>query len=379
MMGRTDRSAPRATGILIITSILAPYRVAWFDELAKRHDVTVAYTRETAKDIRTEWLSRTAERCTLERLNSWIPIPGIGPALFERLRDPRFSVVILDGYSPAANILAGIFLRAMKRQYYINVDGPSLKSRTHLFKVLVKKMLFAAPTRFLCSSASAREYLVKIGVSEDRIHIHPFTSLRSKDILAAPFTVAEKMHLRSTLGLQGKRLVLAVGRFVPVKRFDLLIQSWAAMPNDYQLCIVGGGPEEVNYRRQIEQLELGNVLLVPFQSASGLTLYYQAADLFVLPSAGDVWGLVIVEAMANGLPVISTDKCVAAVELITNHVNGYVFKQIDDHRLAGKLKELLTDEQSLARMGAKSLEIIRPYTIENMALIHLALFEEALS
>lgn len=375
MMKRFRASAARNREILIITSILSPYRVAWFDELAKTCDVTVVYARETAKDIRTEWLSKAAERCVVEKLDSWTPLPGVGPRFFDRIRDPRFSAVILDGYSPATNVIAGLYMRVRRRRFYINIDGPSIKPRGRVMQRMVKQLLFAAPTRFLCSSIAARDYLLSLGASPDRTFIHPFTSLRAEDILESPLTQADKSGNRSALGLTAERVVLAVGRFVPVKRFDILIRAWESMPSEYLLCIVGDGPEKENYQAEIARLKLGNVVLVPFQDAADLRRYYQAADVFVLPSAGDVWGLVINEAMANGLPVISTQQCIAATELVTA-ANGYVFDHIDEHVLVSKLMTMLGDQQTLDRMGAASLEIIKPYTIENMAAIDLQAIEE---
>ena len=88
----------------------------------------------------------------------------------------------------------------------------------------------------------------------------------------------------------------------------------------------------------------------------------------------DIWGLVINEAMAYGLPVITTDRCVAGLELVEEGVNGSIVPVGDDAALAGKMKEILSSD--LEKMGTASLEKIRAYTIENMAKAHVAIFEK---
>ena len=101
--------------------------------------------------------------------------------------------------------------------------------------------------------------------------------------------------------------------------------------------------------------------------------YYKAADLLVLPTHSDVWGLVINEAMACGLPVVNTDKCVAGMELIKNGVNGYIVPIKQQKPLAEAVNAVLGGD--FAAMGAAALETIRSYSLENMAKVHMEIFE----
>lgn len=82
-------------------------------------------------------------------------------------------------------------------------------------------------------------------------------------------------------------------------------------------------------------------------------------------------GLVVNEAMANGLPVITTDKCVAGLELIRDGENGYIVPVENVDILAGKITVLLQNDSLRKIMAQKSLEYIKRYTIENMAVAHL--------
>ena len=110
-----------------------------------------------------------------------------------------------------------------------------------------------------------------------------------------------------------------------------------------------------------------------FKKKEKLADYYKAADLLVLPTESDVWGLVINEAMACGLPIVTTDRCVAGLELVEDGVNGYLVPVDDREALAEKIRLVLSADYR--EMGVRSLEKIRPYTLENMARSHVEIFE----
>ena len=92
----------------------------------------------------------------------------------------------------------------------------------------------------------------------------------------------------------------------------------------------------------------------------------------MLPTWSDVWGLVINEAMAYGLPIVTTDRCVAGVELVENGVNGYIVPARDRDALTEAVNRVLAEDYRT--MGKAYLEKIRPYTIENMAKAHMEIF-----
>ena len=92
------------------------------------------------------------------------------------------------------------------------------------------------------------------------------------------------------------------------------------------------------------------------------------ADLFVLPTREDIWGLVINEAMAKGLPVITTEKCGAGLELIQNGINGQIVKSDDISAIKDAILFWANqNEKARNRAGEKSLQAIKYYSIERMA------------
>ena len=86
-----------------------------------------------------------------------------------------------------------------------------------------------------------------------------------------------------------------------------------------------------------------------------------------MPTSGDVWGLVINEAMANGLPIVSTDKCTASLELLKQKECGILFKVGDGEGLRCSLEKVLYNEELRYRMANNCLSVIQQYSIKGMA------------
>ncbi len=123
-----------------------------------------------------------------------------------------------------------------------------------------------------------------------------------------------------------------------------------------------------------KKLALKNVHFIGFQDKDTLQKYYRAADVFVFPTREDIWGLVINEAMANGLPVITTNKCVAGMELIRGNGRIISAESVEEIREAMKDYEKM-EKRRLKNESVKSLEIIKNYSIENMAKEYINVFK----
>lgn len=362
--------------VLFLTNYASPYRVHFYDELAKSMDVTVLFTDrvEDQKNRSADWFVSGGgayrpvqlSRCVAHFLDENLCLD-----VTEWLKKP-YDAIVICGYSSPTAILAMRWLRRRKIPFYMEVDGGLIRQERKI-KYLFKRSLVRKADQWLSSGRYTTEFLVHYGAEKSRIHVYPFSSVFEKDILPAVPSAAEKQALKEELGVPEKRMVLAIGQFIRRKGFDILMHAACALNKDVGIYIVGGEPTE-EYLQMRASLGLDNVHFVGFQKKEALSRYYRAADLFVLPTREDIWGLVINEAMAYGLPVITTDRCVAGLELVEEGVNGSIVPVEDAAALAGKMKELLSSD--LEKMGTASLEKIRAYTIENMAKAHVAIFEK---
>jgi len=150
-----------------------------------------------------------------------------------------------------------------------------------------------------------------------------------------------------------KKCLLAVGRLVTEKNFDFLIRAFKKVVSLYPgviLKIVGSGPEEGELHSLIESLALKEyVELLTSVPQEKLAKLYAACDLFVHPMKDETWGMVIIEAMAMGKPVVAIDSA-GPKEIVIDGQTGYLVKP-SLVAFAEKINELLASPQEMRRMG----------------------------
>lgn len=155
------------------------------------------------------------------------------------------------------------------------------------------------------------------------------------------------------------RIVLAVGRLVHAKGFDLLLQAWAMVAPtfpDWRLVIVGDGDERATLESQIHAGGLEASVQMP-GATTNIEAYYRDAAIFCLSSRYEGFGLVLLEAMAYGLPVISTNCEAGPRELVRNGENGLLVDTENPVPISGALRRLFRDpetRQTLAEGARKT-------------------------
>ena len=353
--------------LLVISSYPAPYRVAVFRGLAAYFSLDVFFEFIEDQSRAAEWFVQGEEYKVLNT-------PKNRASFEECVRElKRYDMVLAYDYNNSnARRLMRVCIR-QKMPYIINCDGAFI--RRHWLKDVVKRYYISHARACFASGFHAEKYFLHYGARKEDIFFHSFTSLYARDILREVPSEEEKAALRRELGLEAGPLVLTIGQFIERKGFDVLLEAWEKMPAGTQLVMLGGGGLEEEYRKQIRRLDLTGVTLRGFEKKERVFMYYRAADLFVLPTREDIWGLVVNEAMACGLPVVSTNRCIAAMELIEEGVNGSVVPVNDEAALAGAMKQILSDTVLRQRIAANNLERIHSCTLENIVASHRRVLE----
>ena len=361
--------------VLFITNYAAPYRVHFFDELGKYMDVTVLFSDpvEQVTHRSKDWFEDSQggyHAVQLRSVKHTRNDENLCPDVISWLKKP-YDAVVVSGYSSPTVILAMAYMKLHRIPFYMEVDGGLIREESSL-KYRLKKTLVSLPDRWLSTGEYTTRYLTHYGAQAEKVSVYPFSSLYRADILDRIPSQQEKADIRRELGISEKKVVLSIGQFIHRKAFDILIQSAAALDSDTGIYIIGGSPTQ-EYLKLCQEYNVKNVHFLDFMKKEKLIHYYKAADLFVLPTREDIWGLVINEAMAFGLPIVTTDRCVAGLELVQDGENGYIVPVEDVQALAQRMKDVLRGDHS--QMGAVSLEKIRNYTIENMVKSHISVFE----
>jgi glycosyltransferase involved in cell wall biosynthesis len=218
---------------------------------------------------------------------------------------------------------------------------------------IIERLTMRLPDGIVAISQKTRIDLIKRGkVRSERIDVIPVGIDLERIVKIAPARESTD--------------VLFAGRLIHEKRVDLLLNAIAVAKKEIPTitcAIIGDGPE----RGLLEDLavKLGveeNVSFTGFVDQDGLTAYMKASKVFVLPSIREGFGLVIVEANACGLPVISIRHDMSAVrELVEDGVNGFLVNDISSREIAEAITKLVTDEALRKRLAENGFAMAKKY------------------
>lgn len=367
--------------IVIFSDNVAPYRIQWAEELAKEYDVTFAYVKEKDSGRNDSWLVKSSNKVKLVKLPATvIKNRAFSLAIIEYIMKWQCDVVIFDGYGTIPNMLGMVYMNRLHKKFFVNVDGVTLDALDTRLKKVVKRTIFGSYGYFLCSSDFTKKSICNVNISPDRCIVHNFSSIHEKDILTHVPTTCDRAKMRNRLGLDNLITVIAVGRFLKLKQFDMLIKAFQPFDESYQLLIIGEGAEKAAYEDLIKTEKLLHTRIISFMEFDALRDYYIASDVLVLPSYSEVWGLVVNEGMGCGaLPAIVSDRCVVGYSLVEDGEAGFQFEYNNMLDLRKKLGILLEDNNLREKMSQSALEKIKDYTIERMARVHIKWIESKMS
>ncbi|UKT66154.1 glycosyltransferase family 4 protein [Pedobacter mucosus] len=193
----------------------------------------------------------------------------------------------------------------------------------------------------------------------------------------------ESKALRNSLNvLENEILILFAGKLEDKKNPLLLLSAFKKLNKaNTHLLYVGNGFLEKELKekafRHFGKLNTGlaqddkplKIHFMDFQNQTQMPMIYQACDLFCLPSQGpgETWGLAVNEAMACGKALLVSDKVGCAENLVENGINGYIFESNSQSDLQEKLTLLINNKSLLKKMGKKSAQIIKDWSIEMQA------------
>jgi len=270
-------------------------------------------------------------------------------------------------------------------QYYLSLlglmlaeeFGVGLEIQVHGFekysglrKIIVKYVLPRADAVRAVSQRLKKQLIDGFGVKSEKVTVVPIYSPMNGQQSAAD-------KARDN----GRFIFLTVGRLVLVKNITLQVKAMAEIIKKYpnaELWVAGDGPERKNLKKKIEKLKLSeNVKLLGQKSREELRDIYGQADVFILTSDSEGWGLAVVEAASYGLPVIMTDVGCAG-EVIKNGESGLVIPVGGGEILTEAMAELLADKALRQRFGDEARRAVAALPSKQETLnLYLASWQKA--
>lgn len=164
---------------------------------------------------------------------------------------------------------------------------------------------------------------------------------------------------------QGQRYVLAVGRLVKQKGFDYLLEAWRRVCEEFPswcLCIIGSGPLEAELKDLAEVLDVQHsVQFLPPQES--LAAFYRYSDIYAMTSRTEGFPMVLLEAMASGLPVVSF-ACNGPDVIVRDGVDGLLVKPGYSELFAKSLARLMKDEDFRQRLARQAPQVCERFSLE---------------
>jgi glycosyltransferase involved in cell wall biosynthesis len=362
--------------ILFITNIPAPYRMKFFEGLGQHIDLTVLYEARKARNIKFSYEGISVSTYKEIYLSEgYIKENLPNPKIISHLIKNKYDLIFLTNYRYATEMLAYILVKVLKTPYCIEIDGGRIK-KENKFAYYFKKWLLNGAAAYFSPAKAADNLFIHYGVDRSKLIRYPFTSISEDYIIKQ-----EKLQEKNETRLDKPLTFLYVGRIIREKGVDLLINAY----NEYvnlsversRLIIVGSSPDE-EFLQLIKLYKNNTTEIRDFQSSKDLVKIYDDADILVLPSYNDSWGLVINEAMARGLVILASEMVVSAVELIDEGKNGFLFS-LSASEIFRPILTVINKEKLIKQISRNNILKISSYTIENMVKIHLYQINEILS
>ena len=359
--------------LVIITEIIAPYRIPVFNALALRReiDLHVIFLSENDPTLRQWQVYKEEIKFQYEVLPSWRRRLGkynvlINRGMLSALNRILPDAVLCGGYNYLASWEAAYWAKAHRIPLLLWSESTALdRRRGHLLVEFTKARFLGLCRAFVVPGKSSLRYLKDLGIANERVFTAP--NAVDTDLFSSLAEEARRcdtqVRVRHSLPL---RYFLYVGRLVRIKGvFDLLeayAQLSAQIRSEVGLVFVGDGVDRAELMENASRAAPGTIQFPGFVHRERLPEFYALADAFIFPTRSDPWGLVVNEAMSCGLPVILTNVAGCMPDLVQDGWNGYVVAPADPSQLAAAMLRLASDSGLRREMGARSRERIKAHS-----------------
>jgi 1,2-diacylglycerol 3-alpha-glucosyltransferase len=364
--------------VLILSEIISPYRIPVFNALAVHDgiDLHVVFLAETDPGLRHWRVYKDEIRFSYEILRSRRLHIGQGNFLLNwglkpALRDFSPHTLICGGYNYPASWQALVWSYRHGCQFILWSESNSHDARARRPWIeFLKSRFLEHCDGFVVPGRASREYLESLGQGHKNIFTAPNAVDNDWFGNSASRLPTNEIEFRKKFELPS-RYVLFVGRMIPEKGVFDLLEAYGKLGPDLRsnvgLVFAGEGVSRKELERQSRELAPGTVRFPGFLQREELAPLYALADVLILPTHSDPWGLVVNEAMASGLPIIVSSAAGCSADLVLDGRNGFVVPPRNSERLSLAIETLLQNPQLRQEMSRESTARIRAHSPEACA------------
>ncbi len=293
----------------------------------------------------------------------------------QTLDEIKPQVVVIPGWVYADALSALLWCAETNTPVVVMSESNAWDEPRKFWKEWIKGRLVKMCAAGLAGGTPHADYLAQLGLARERIFLGYDIVDNDHFAKGAAEARTREPELRKQHGLPEKYF-LASARFIEKKNLSRLIQAYAryralaekSTAGPWKLVLLGDGPLRESLNAQISTLNLhGHVLLPGFKQYDELPVYFGLASAFVHASTAEQWGLVVNEAMASGLPMLVSNRCGCAQDLVREGVNGFQFDPLDAEQLTQLMLKVSASGFPLSEFGLASRDIISKWGPDRFA------------
>ena len=295
------------------------------------------------------------------------------PGIIKAIKAYQPDIILVYGWSFKSHFNV---LRYFKRRLPILFRGDStlldeLGGVKTIIRRLFLKWIYSHISAALFTGKSNYDYFKQAGLKDKQLVFVPHTIDNTRFSEHLIHSNKGSMKLREDLGIAAADFVfLFAGKLEPKKSPGLLLSAFCDAGFDKTVHLVIAGAGVLGDALRMQYADDRQIHFTGFINQSLMPELYQAADVVILPSGGpgETWGLTINEALVCSKPVIVSDHCGCAADLVKDGINGYIFKAGNKANLQEKLQHIYQQRDIISAMGNASKEIIENYSMDIAAI-----------
>jgi glycosyltransferase involved in cell wall biosynthesis len=296
---------------------------------------------------------------------------GIYRRLQQSDGSPAFDALWVHGYASVNALQAILAANALGIPVLLRAEGWLGDRERSAWKLAAKELFFRMVAHGIAAvlpigTLNAQYWQQYLG---DDVPQFPMPYAVDNNLFAQLAASADVSTLRASLNLKPERPVILFASKLQVRKHaDHLIEAYArlvakrAESEQPYLLIVGDGEERARLEAQAKELQLECVRFTGFRNQTELPGFFKLADVFVLPSQHEPWGLIVNEAMAAGCAVIASSDVGSHVDLVTNGVEGFVYPVGDISALEQALEDIFATPGASAIMGEAARQRMKTWS-----------------
>jgi glycosyltransferase involved in cell wall biosynthesis len=302
---------------------------------------------------------------TLDNISTWQRTR----ALLRKIRQYRPQVLNLTGYYDPAQLGLLFYAKCVGIKVIISNESNVRDQKRSAWKEAFKKFVLSLADGFFCFGQSSAAYLETLGVPAAKI-LTRRAAVVDNALLYQRYQTAlpHRNSQKKQLNLPDFNF-LFVGRLIEPKNLFRLLQAFAQLnaPKNWGLILLGEGDQKADLQQFCNQNKVQNVSFLAGVPWHDVPDYLALADVFVLPSVSEPWGLVVNEAMLCGLPVLVSKNCGCVEDLVKDGDNGFCFDPFQVEDLVEKMRFFVENTDKVTLMGTASQRLVAPFDTQKVA------------